>query len=334
MQALGSLLYEIFELHDAVVLDEAKKILSKKEKKQKKYAAFKKKSEARGKNISVDSDEHEKGSVNKTVSKKLNRGELKSVPKGHAYDKKAKKATRTTGKQGNAKFANDSSFKDTRSDAHLHTDGDCKKGLRARTPVDQYAKHAPEGVLKKKPCKKSYPMFASKGDKARVLGSYRMALQNKDKEAIGKIETRMRSMGLKPHGGLWNERPECKRHPLPPGWRKKDCEPHGEGGADEWVRKFKPHKSRVAALKHSPTMRHPKHFGAGRLPKKHMSDHDYAKHGGHWGEKKVAWDRNKAGGERFGKASDAVAGARWAREKLKKTGQYHGSELGHEKEKK
>jgi hypothetical protein len=312
------------------VIDEA---LTKQEKKRKKYAAFAKKAAKRGKNFSPDLKEPEKGTENKTATKKLKRGHLKSVPEGHHVDKKTHKVIHSTGKSGNTKFANATTFRSTRSDAHLHTDADCNQGLRGRTPADMYAKHASAEELKKHPCKKSYPIFPTAGDRARIAGSARMAAEYKDPTVISRIKAAGEKVGMHIHGNLWNERPECKEYnrtgKLPTGWTKKDCEPHGEGGADEWLRKFRAHKSKDGKLKHAPTMRNRTHYGAGKLPKKHMDDHEYAKSGGHWGEKAVQFGRNLAGHEKSGKVGHHISGSKWARQKLKSTGIKHSHEVGH-----
>lgn len=281
-------------------------------------------------------DKHQAANKARKVEKKLNRGKLhslKNIPAGHHLDKKAHKVIHSSGKPGNTKFANATTFRDTRSDAHLHTDADCNQGLRGRTSPELYAKHADASELKKHPCKKSYPIFATPGDRARIAGSARMAAEYKNPEVISRIKAAGEKIGMHIHGNLWNERPECKEYnrsgKLPSGWSKKDCEPHGEGGADEWLRKFKVHKSREGKLKHAPTMRHPMHYGKGKLPKSHHADHLYAKHGGHWGEKAVQFGRNLAGHDKTGRPGHHVSGAKWSRSKLKSTGIRHGHEVGH-----
>ena len=313
LQSLDGLLGEIINMRNSV-LDEAKKHLTKQEKKRKKYEAFSKKATARGKGYDPEEkEEPEVGSENKTATKKMRRGHLKSVPSGHHLDKKTHKVIHSTGKSGNTKFANSTTFRDTRSDAHLHTDADCNQGLRGRTPPEMYAKHAPAAELKNHPCKKSYPIFPTQGDRARIAGSARMAAEYKNPDVISRVKAAGEKIGMHIHGNLWSERPECKEYnrsgKLPSGWTKKDCEPHGEGGADEWLRKFRVHKSKEGKLKHAPTMRNPKHHGktqtvfhtdkstgkrvghtiTKRGVRAHHADHAYGEHGGHWGEKAVQY---------------------------------------------
>lgn len=279
---------------------------------------------------------HQAANKARKDEKKLTRGKIhsiKNLPAGHHLDKKTHKAIHSSGKPGNSKFANSTTFRDTRSDAHLHTDADCNAGLRGKTSPEMYAKHADAAELKKHPCKKSYPIFPTPGDRARIAGSARMAAEYKNPEVISRVKAAGEKIGMHIHGNLWSERPECKEYnrsgKLPSGWTKKDCEPHGQGGADEWLRKFRPHKDKQGKLKHAPTMRHPLHYGKGRLPKEHHADHLYAKHGGHWGSQKVGFERHAPKGERFGHPKDSVSGAKWARNKLKSTGKRHSHEVGH-----
>lgn len=304
------------------------------------------KSSVKAKKGRHDMDDDEKGlarlkknqeaNAARKAEKKLNRGKirtLKNIPAGHHLDKKTHKVIHSTGKHGNAKFANATTFRSTRSDAHLHTDADCNKGLRGKTSPEMYAKHGSSEELKKHPCKKSYPIFPTPGDRARIAGSARMAAEYKDKPAISKIKAAGEKLGMHIHGNLWNQRPECKEYQrsghLPTGWTKKDCEPHGEGGADEWLRKFRVHKSREGKLKHAPIMRKRTHFGGGRLPKAHHDDHAYAKGGGHWGEMAVKHGRNLAGHDKMGEPKHSKEGAKWARHKLATTGKKHSAERGH-----
>jgi len=242
---LGKLLSNLFEIKESL-LNEARD----KEKKEKLRRAKEKAAKARPKTYDPDYKESDSEDEpdqpmrpGKTLSKKIKSGEKseKDLEKGDTLDKATGKVTKA---RKSSKFTNTETLKDTPEDAHLHSDGDCKEGLRGKTASSRYAKTAGEDKLKKSPCEKSYPIFGGKNEKARILGGLRMAYQYHDKAAISKLSAAAAAIGIHAKGALWNERPECKGLKKGQVPRTKDgkalpakyCEKHGEGGPDEWLR--------------------------------------------------------------------------------------------------
>ena len=279
--------------------------------------------------------------------KEKNRQQKKKAELGRAKLYSQDKVIKKSKTVDTSKFANDTTFKDTPEDSHVHTDGDCKEGLRGKTSSRDYAYHANDKVLAKKPCKKFFPTFSGKNERARIAGSLRMAYETGNKEIINKVMNKARELGMKPKGALYNELPGCDQYrktgKLPKGMKPKDCVPHGEGGTDEWLRKYKGkrkgaegHEHKGAGPEHEkhehkPRTR-PKHYyghhGRHELPGK-SSDYEkaHAKAGARWGEIKRGKLRHQTDDVRKAHPdheSDVLSTAKWRKVRMPKRSELKG----------
>jgi len=245
--------------------------------------------------------------------KKAAKHKAKDSKRGNLDSDKAKKDTEHK-KIDTGKFKNSESFSDTPEDALLHTDG--KKdntSLRVNKPSSNFAE---VGNLKKNPADKKLPAFSGKNEKARTAASLGAAYRMGDQKAIRKLTVVAHSQGMKNvMGASWDKRPECKAFQksgdaskLPKGYTAKMCKPHGQGGADEWLKKHhsdstkaKPqdHKTKfergVNKLKH---MQYNKGHDTHKAQEQDKDKHEpSARHGGMRGKGKVYHPKHKKAGQ-------------------------------------
>lgn len=171
--------------------------------------------------------------------------------KGHHEDPKTGEAVHSTGKRENKKFANNTTFTSSPSDALLHTDGS-KEGVRAKTPKSAFVIHGKD--VDDDPQKKWFPVSPMRGW-ASAAGSLRQAYAHPKslrKQVADKVKATtfqgaegksIQAGDIKPTGALHNERPQCgegskgQAHPFKghdPDEHYRLCKGvHGSGGAPE-----------------------------------------------------------------------------------------------------
>jgi len=170
---------------------------------------------------------------------------------GYHKDKSGE-AVHSTGKKENKKFANNTTFKSSTSDALLHTDGS-KEGVRAKMHKSAFAVQGKD--VDDDPRKKWFPVSPLRGW-ASAAGSLRQAYahpKSVSKKVVDKVKQTtfagaegksIQAGDIRPTGALHNERPHCgegskgQAHPFQahdPEEHYRLCKGvHGAGGADEY----------------------------------------------------------------------------------------------------